>query len=63
MYYEIITWPESQTLSFHPEFNEKCHLINDEEGIDQFGSSAYFVPVGFYEAAQKIAEESAVEAL
>jgi hypothetical protein len=42
--YVIITWPESQNLMLYDWFN-KCHLINDEKGLEEYGSSAYFVPL------------------
>jgi formylglycine-generating enzyme required for sulfatase activity len=41
--YVIITWPESQDLFEQPWFDE-CHLVNDDQGLENFGSSAYFVP-------------------
>jgi hypothetical protein len=43
--YVVVCWPESQELMEHPEFNTRCYLINDDKGIEDFGSSAYFVPV------------------
>ena len=46
--YVIVCWPESQMLMEHPEFN-RCYLINDEKGLEDFGSSAYFVPVDMVE--------------
>jgi hypothetical protein len=39
----VVTWPESQNLMDLEGFEENCHLINDESGLDQYGSSAYFV--------------------
>ena len=45
--YIIVVWPESQELMEHNRFSE-CFLINDDKGIDQFGSSAYFVPEDLY---------------
>ena len=41
--YVLITWPNSQTLMEKEWFNE-CILMNDENHLDQIGSSAYFVP-------------------
>ena len=37
-----ICWPDIQYFMDKPGFKENCHLINDESGIDQYGSSAYF---------------------
>lgn len=28
----------------HPNFREKAELINDEYGLQRFGSSAYWIP-------------------
>ena len=39
----VVTWPESQNLMDLEGFEENCHLINDESGLAQYGSSAYFV--------------------
>lgn len=41
--YKIIEWPEVQYLMDKPGFEEHSYLINDEKGLDDFGSSAYFV--------------------
>lgn len=42
--YVIVTWPESQYFLGRDD----CHLVNDENGINKFGSSAYFVPTDVY---------------
>ena len=47
MYYVVVCFPESQKLYDQDWFNE-CHLINDENGLDKFGSQAYFVPLEYY---------------
>lgn len=39
----VVTWPDSQNLMEYEGFEENCHLIDDESGLDQYGSSAYFV--------------------
>ena len=41
--YSIVCWPESQYLLDHEEINEYCYLINDEDGYNSYGSSAYVV--------------------
>ena len=41
--YSIICWPESQYLLDHEEINEYCYLINDEDGYNSYGPSAYVV--------------------
>ena len=43
--YTPIEWPDVQELMVYPEFNENAYLIDDENGIKEFGSSAYFVNV------------------
>ena len=39
----VVTWPESQELMEKEGFEENSYLINDDKGIDDYGSSAYFV--------------------
>lgn len=41
--YSIVCWPESQYLLDHEEINKYCYLINDEDGYNKYGSSAYIV--------------------
>lgn len=41
--YEVVCWPEIQFLFGEEGFEQNSYLINDEKGIDDFGSSAYFV--------------------
>ena len=41
--YIVVCWPEIQFLFEEEGFDENAYLINDEKGIDDFGSSAYFV--------------------
>ena len=41
--YEVITWPDIQYFMDMPGFEENAYLINDSKGLDDFGSSAYFV--------------------
>lgn len=40
----LVTWPESQVLMDHPDFKQAAVLINDDYGLDHYGSSAYWVP-------------------
>lgn len=39
----VVTWPDSQDLMDREGFRENSYLINDNKGIKDFGSSAYFV--------------------
>ena len=41
--YVVISWPDSQDLMDKEGFRENSYLVNDEQGIEDFGSSAYFV--------------------
>lgn len=41
--YEIVCWPDSQSLLCCDGFNEHCRLINDEEGYEIYGALAYVV--------------------
>lgn len=41
--YKVITFPESQNYMDYTE-DDDVYLINDEVGLDLFGSSAYVVP-------------------
>lgn len=43
MAYVPICWPEIQYYMDEPGFEENSYLINDEQGLEDFGSSAYFV--------------------
>lgn len=42
--YKVVTFPEIQSYMEYEWFDDECHLINDDTGLEAFGSSAYFVP-------------------
>lgn len=46
--YIVVTWPEVQDLMDYAGFRENSYLINDDKGLDDFGSSAYFVNEEWY---------------
>ena len=46
----VIRWPDSQEFIGKPN----CYLINDDEGVEEFGSSAYFVRLDVYEEITQI---------
>ena len=46
--YIVITWPEIQEFMEIEGFRENSYLINDEKGLEDFGSSAYFVNYDWY---------------
>ena len=39
----LISWPKSQIL-MEQEWFDECILMNDENHLENIGSSAYFVP-------------------
>lgn len=45
--YVLVCWPESQILMEQVWFDE-CILMNDENHLQEIGSSAYFVPKNRY---------------
>lgn len=46
--YIVVTWPDVQELMEVEGFRKNSYLINDEKGMDDFGSSAYFVDKEWY---------------
>ena len=51
--YIVIQWPEIQLYMNCEGFREHAFLINDEYGMDTFGSSAYFVEEAWAKEAEK----------
>lgn len=51
--YTIVVWPESQELIEREGFTDNCFLINDEEGLKNYGSSAYVVWEEWYNDNRK----------
>lgn len=49
--YIVVTWPDVQDLFGIAGFYDNAYLINDEKGIEDFGSSAYFVLEEWYNRA------------
>ena len=47
MNYILVQWPESQMLMEHERFHE-CLLVQDIDGHDEVGSSAYMCPEVLY---------------
>jgi len=45
--YILVTWPQSQEL-MEQEWFDECILMNDENHLDEVGSSAFFVPEDRY---------------
>ena len=41
--FEVVCWPESQMLMELDGFEENSYHVNDDRGLLEFGSSAYFV--------------------
>lgn len=57
MTYEVVTWPDVQELMGLCGFEENSYLINDDKGIEDFGSSAYFVRTDWLEELNNMTEE------
>ena len=49
--FEIVCWPETQTLVFHPDFVKKCYPIKEKRWVKKYGLGAYFTPIGFLDEA------------
>ena len=41
--FKVVCWPESQMLMELDGFEENSYLVNDDKGMLEFGSSAFFV--------------------
>lgn len=41
--YVVVAWPDSQYLMELEDFKNHSYLVNDDQGMQDFGSSAYFV--------------------
>ena len=41
--FEVVCWPDIQSLFNIEEFRDNAYLINDEKGLEDFGSGAYFI--------------------
>lgn len=52
MGYEIVCWPESQDCMEIADFYHHAYLINDDEGLEKYGSSAYVVEKSWLEEHQ-----------
>lgn len=48
--YIVVTWPDTQDIAEWEGFSENAYLINDQQGIDDFGGCAYFVEVNWLTA-------------
>ena len=44
----IVTWPDSQCIFDMPKFWEHAWLINDDYGLNRFGSAAYVVEKNWF---------------
>lgn len=51
--YVVVTWPESQIFMTRQGFQQNAYLINDEKGLEEFGSSAYFIDSEWLSANEK----------
>lgn len=46
--YIVVTYPESLSLQDIEGFDDNAYLINDEKGLEDFGSCSYFVEKNWY---------------
>ena len=46
--YVVVRWPESQELMEEKGFESHSYLINDDQGLEDFGDQAYFVEEDWY---------------
>lgn len=51
--YIVVQFPESQELMCKRDFNKHSYLINDEDGLRDFGSCAFFVEEKWYNKVTK----------
>lgn len=49
MKFKVIQWPECQEYMGKKGWEENSYLINDDKGIEEFGSSAFFVRMSWLE--------------
>lgn len=56
--YTVVTWPDSQNLMDREGFRENSYLVNDEQGLADFGSSAYFVNVEWLQKVEESEEHT-----
>ena len=52
-YYVVVTWPDIQALMDEPGFRKNSSLINDDIGLETYGSSAYYVDKEWLESVGK----------
>ena len=55
--YVLVYWSESQIL-MEQEWFDECILMNDENHLQEIGSSAYFIPENRYNELQLNSLES-----
>lgn len=53
MKYILVQWPDSQILMENKRFNE-CLLVQDIDGHEEVGSSAYMCPEDLYDEIQSL---------
>ena len=52
--YVVVRWPESQELMEEKGFESHSYLINDDQGLEDFGSQAYFVEEDWYNRVNRL---------
>lgn len=54
--FEVVTWPDSQALMDYRGWDSNSYLINDDKGLEVFGSSAYFVDSAWLNKVTQLAD-------
>ena len=52
--YVVVRWPESQELMDEKGFESHSYPINDDQGLEDFGSQAYFVDELWYDRVNRL---------
>lgn len=52
--YIVVQWPEVQEIMDCEGFRTHSYLINDDQGMEDFGSSAYFVDEDWYNRVNRL---------
>lgn len=55
VFFVPVSFPESQL--FMEDHQSEIYLINDQEGLEQYGHAAYFVEEGLYQKVRAVFEK------
>ena len=51
--FKVVMWPDVQDYMEKDGFEDNSYLINDDKGLEEYGSSAYFVDTEWLEETDK----------